>query len=201
MNTSSSILRRRMIRQYTEKFITPETIELLLEAATHAPSPHHRQPWRFAVITGEAIYALARAMGDQLKSDLSHDGVSSSTIERDTSRSFRRITSAPVAFVACMSMRDMDVYPDERRNDFERWMAGQAVAAAIENILVRATELDIGACWMCAPLFCQSVVQQLLHLPEDWEPQALITLGYPADQGKVRQRMPIKDISVEISAI
>lgn len=91
-------------------------------------------------------------------------------------------------------MADMDVYPDARRNAHERWMAGQAVAAACQNILLHATELGLGACWMCAPLFCQTAVRDALALPTDWEAQALITLGHPADAGRERERKPLSEI-------
>jgi coenzyme F420-0:L-glutamate ligase/coenzyme F420-1:gamma-L-glutamate ligase len=188
-----------MIRRYTAQEVAPAIIDELLEAAIHAPSPHNRQPWRFAIVKGDARYTLARAMGNQLRAELTHDGVKAETIELDVGRSYQRITTAPAAILACMSMRDMDVYPDNRRAIAERWMAGQAVSAAIQNILLRATELGIGACWMCAPLFCQSLVKETLRLPGDWEPQALITLGYPADAGQERGRLRLDEVSVTVS--
>jgi F420 biosynthesis protein FbiB-like protein len=185
-----------MIRRYTDQPVPREMIEALLEAGTLAPSPHNRQPWRFAVVTGDARRRLALAMGAQLRQDLAADGAPAEVIEKDVARSFQRITSAPACIAACLSMADMDVYPDARRNDAERWMAGQAVAAAVQNILLKAGEVGLGACWMCAPLFCPNVVVQTLGLPADWEPQALITLGYPADEGKPRGRRPVDDLSV-----
>ncbi len=195
-SAASAIFARRMIRRYTTQPISRDTLQQLLEAAVRAPSPHNRQPWRFTVVTGDSRRRLAQAMGDQLRLDLATDGVPTEAIERDAGRSYQRITSAPASILASLSLRDMDRYPDERRNAAERWMAGQAVAAASQNILLRATELGLGACWMCAPLFCGAAVSQVLALPEDWEPQALITLGYPADEGRDRERVPLDDVVV-----
>ncbi len=65
-------------------------------------------------------------------------------------------------------------------------MAVQSVALAAQNMLLMAHAEGLGACWMCAPLFCPDVVRAALALPADWEAQALLTLGYPAeaaDQG------------------
>lgn len=191
-----AIARRRMIRRYTDRPVPRDVVVALLEAATRAPSPHNRQPWRFAVLTGNARARLAAAMGERLREDLARDGVSPELIARDVSRSYQRITSAPVCILACMTLRDMDAYPDDRRNAAERWMAGQAVAAAIQNILLAATDLGLGACWMCAPLFCPETVVQTLGLPGDWQPQALITLGYPADAGKARDRRPVDEVTI-----
>jgi coenzyme F420-0:L-glutamate ligase/coenzyme F420-1:gamma-L-glutamate ligase len=47
---------------------------------------------------------------------------------------------------------------------------------------------------MCAPLFCPDTVRAALTLPDHWESQALITLGFPATQGKSRQRKPLSDV-------
>jgi F420 biosynthesis protein FbiB-like protein len=191
---------RRMIRRYTDQPVPREMIEAILEAGTLAPSPHNRQPWRFAVVMGDARRRLALAMGAQLRADLEADGVQDDVIDKDVARSFQRITSAQACIAACLTMRDMDVYPDPRRNDAERWMAGQAVATALQNMLLKASELGLGACWMCAPLFCPGVVVQTLELPADWEPQALITLGYPADEGKAHGRRLVDDVSLWIDA-
>lgn len=185
-----------MIRRYTAEHVPQEAVLAVLDAARHAPSPHNRQPWRFAVLTGEARIRLARAMGERLEHDLRQDGLPPEAIARDVARSFQRITAAPVCILVCMTMRDMDVYPDARRNAAEHWMAGQAVAAAIQNLLLRATELGLGACWMCAPLFCPDTVVATLALPPDWQPQALITLGHPADAGRERGRRSLDEVTV-----
>ena len=74
-------------------------------------------------------------------------------------------------------MADMDQYPDDRRQQAERVMAVQSVALAAQNLLLAAHAEGLGACWMCAPLFCPDVVRDALALPEDWEAQALIHAG------------------------
>ena len=83
--------------------------------------------------------------------------------------------------------RDMDTYADTRRTHAEYLMATQSVAMATQNLLLSAHALGLGACWMCAPLFVPETVRETLHLDADWEPQALITLGYPAEE-KIKTR-------------
>lgn len=119
-------------------------------------------------------------MGERLRADLTADGAAADVIERDVSRSYSRISSAPLVVVVCLSMVDMDRYSDERRGEAEYIMAVQSVAMAVQNLLLAAHTEGLGACWMCAPLFCPEVVCAALDLPTDWQPQALITLGYPA---------------------
>jgi len=168
----------------------------LLEAAIWAPSAHNREPWRFAVVERQSQKEfLAREMGARLRSDLRADGVPEAAIEQDAARSYDRITSAPVLVALCLSMADMDTYPDEKRSRAEHLMAVQSVAMAGQNLLLAAHEAGLGACWMCAPLFCPDVVQSALDLPPDWQPQALLTLGYPAElREKTRQPVETKVI-------
>lgn len=191
-----AIRKRRMIRAYTDQPVPQQMVRDVLEAAIRAPSPHNRQPWRFAVLSGPARARLAQAMGAQLRADLLRDGVEPAKAEQDVARSYQRITSASHCILACLTLRDMDRYPDAQRNQAEHWMAGQAVAAAIQNLLLRATELGLGACWMCAPLFCPETVSATLGLPADWQPQALLTLGYPADAGRVRDRRAVDEVTI-----
>ncbi|MDX2160097.1 MAG: nitroreductase family protein [bacterium] len=192
-NTLSSLLvSRRSIRRYTPEPVPAPLIEHLLAAAVWSPSAHNRQPWRFAVVMDAARKEmLARQMGDQLRRDLEADGVPPDVIAADTGRSYARITSAPAAIVLCLSMQDMDCYPDKRRAENEVLMAVQSTAMAGQNLLLAAHEAGLGACWMCAPLFCQGVVRDALDLPSEWQPQALITLGYPAET-KVKTRHPLE---------
>ena len=173
---------RRSIRRFQPTPISNDIIEQLLTAAIWAPSAHNRQPWRFAVIQNERQkQQLARSMGAKLRADLSADHVPPDVIEKDATRSYQRITSAPLLIMLSMSMVDMDSYPDEIRQQNEWLMAAQSTALAGQNLLLAAHALGLGACWMCAPLFCPEVVKSSLSLPEDWEPQAMITLGYPAE--------------------
>ena len=185
----AAIQARRSIRRYQpERVIPHEVLVSLVEAAIWAPSAHNRQPWRFAIVeTADRRDQLAAAMGAQLRADLAADGVDPALIEQDAARSYARITAASALIVLCMTMQDMDRYPDAIRQAAERVMAVQSTALAGQNLLLMAAAQGLGACWMCAPLFCPDVVRDMLNLPQDWEPQALLTLGYPAEE-KVKAR-------------
>lgn len=189
---SEAIFQRRSIRRYRADALPRDVVEELLNAAIWAPSAHNRQPWRFAVVETQAQKdMLAQAMGARLRHDLQADGVAEAIIEADASRSYARMTGAPVIVALCLSMADMDVYPDEKRNRNEYLMAVQSVAMAGQNLLLAAYDAGLGACWMCAPLFCPDVVQDVLALPDDWQPQALLTLGYPAET-REKTRKPLE---------
>ena len=111
-----AIFKRRSIRRYHADPVPRELVTSLLEAAQWAPSAHNRQPWRFVVIETQAEKErLAVAMGARLRRDLEADGVPAEVIDKDVSRSYDRLTSAPILVVLCLSMGDMDSYPDANR--------------------------------------------------------------------------------------
>jgi len=194
-NATCLLTTRRSIRRYLPEPVSTETILDLLAVATTAPSAHNRQPWRFAVLaTDEAKTGLARCMGERLRADRLADSDDAQAVDIDVRRSFERVTQAPVVIIVCATVVDMDRYPDPRRNEAEKIMAIQGTAMAVQNLLVAAHAAGLGACWMCAPLFCPEVVTSALELPQDWEPLALITMGWPADTGKPFSRRPFGEI-------
>ena len=191
------IQERRSIRRFDGSAIPPETLQRVLGVATRAPSAHNRQPWRFVIITAlEDKRSLANALGEELREDRLADGDDPGQIEKDVAQSIERITDAPVVVITCLSMEAMDVYPDERRKTAEYIMAVQSVSMAAQNLLLAAHAEGLGACWLCAPLFTKDEVREELNLPEGWDPQGLIILGYPADAGKERPRRPIEEVSL-----
>lgn len=188
---------RRSIRRFTEESVPVDLVRRLIEAACQAPSAHNRQPWRFAVLSGESEKeALAEQMGEALRAARRADGDAAEAIEADVARSYQRITSAAVVVVVCLTMEAMDVYPDEARSNAEYMMAVQSVAMAGMNFLLAAHAEGLGACWLCAPLFAPAAARRALDLPKTWEPQGSILLGYAAEQGRSRERMPVEAVSL-----
>ena len=189
----TAIKSRRSIRYYTSAVVPRSVLDCLLEAASWAPSAHNRQPWRFAVVTTETTKGtLAQAMGEQLRADRLADNDPLPVIEADVARSHLRLTGGAIIIVICLSMQDMDKYPDARRQKAEHTMAVQGAAMAAQNLMLAAHAEGLGAGWLCAPLFAPQAVTDILGLPRDWEPQGLLTLGYPEGQPKLKSRKPIE---------
>ena len=179
---------RRSIRRYTADEVDLALVLNLLETAMYAPSAHNRQPWRFAIVTSMADkIRLAKNMGNRLRTDRTKDGDDPIDIERDVTRSYSRLTGAPVLIIVCLSMADMDSYPDSIRNQHEWTMAVQGTAMAAQNFLLLAHAAELSACWLCAPLFVPDLVRETLDLAADWHPQGIITLGHAARGSRLGQ--------------
>lgn len=180
LSLHDALLGRRSYRRFAPDPVPPEVVREALEAARWAPSPHHTQPWRFVVVTCPAWKRrLAEDMGQRWELDLRADGAPEEEIAGRVGRSVERIVGAPALVVCCISMRDMHVYPDAARQRAEHLMAAQSLGAAIQNFLLAAHDRGLASGWICAPLFCPEIAGAALELPGDWEPQALVLVGYP----------------------
>ena len=189
---------RRSVRRFLGKEVTEDLVNRVLEAGRWAPSPHGRQPWRFAVISREETKErLAEAMGEEWRSNLEMDGQSPEVVEKRLEGSRRRLLDAPVLVLLCLYLEDLDVYPDARRQENETMMAVQSLGAAAQNMLLVAYDLGLDAGWMCAPLFCPEQVVGALGLDPKLVPHALLTLGYAeGDPPNRRGRKPLDGLIV-----
>ncbi len=163
MDLDSCIRDRRSCRSYTTKRVSIDVIGELLEAATYAPSAGNRQNWMFVVVMDEdKKYALAMASAKQLW-----------------------MTEASAFIVVCDRKKEVvELYPDKGE-----LYAVQNCSLAIENLLLKGHDLGLGTCWIGA--FDVAAVRTALSIPDDVEPEAIITLGYPEKFEREAERHPV----------
>jgi coenzyme F420-0:L-glutamate ligase/coenzyme F420-1:gamma-L-glutamate ligase len=188
---------RHVVRQYKPLPVPRAFVEVTLEAARWAPSPHGAQPWRFVVITRpELKERLAEAMAEEWRRNLAMDGEDPEVVAIRERKSHQRIINSPVLIIVCLYLQDLQVYPDPQRRQAEVTMAIQSLGAAIQNILLSAYSLGLDTGWMCAPLFCPEVVVTALDLPATLIPHALIQMGYGAKDPPRRPHRPVEELIV-----
>jgi F420 biosynthesis protein FbiB-like protein len=178
---------RRSIRQFKPLPVAIDVLTRILQTATHAPSAHNRQPWRFAVLTHEQPKSrLSELLAADFGRDLARDGIKAAEIESRLIRSITRIKSSPVVIVLCMDMSEMNRFTTatDKRALAERTITIQSVAAAGLLIQLAARIEGLDSVWNCSPLFAHKSVKLALDLPESWEPQAMFFLGYAAETPK-----------------
>jgi coenzyme F420-0:L-glutamate ligase/coenzyme F420-1:gamma-L-glutamate ligase len=186
---------RRSVRRFRDDPVPHEALLAALDAARWAPSPHGRQPWRFAVLTSQASRErLAAAMGDEWRRQLALDGQDAERVEERLRISRARIRGAPAIVVPCLYLEEMDQYPDPERQRAEEIMAIQSLGCAVQNLLLKTFALGLDAGWMCAPLFCPEVVRAALDLGGALTPHALIMIGYAAADPVRRPRKPLEEL-------
>jgi coenzyme F420-0:L-glutamate ligase/coenzyme F420-1:gamma-L-glutamate ligase len=188
---------RRSIRRFLPDEIPADSIRALIEIVQWAPSPHNSQPWRFVILSPATKHTLGSAMAARLFDALRDQGLSEPESRTRATHSMNRIDNAPSAIITCLSPDGLALVGNDELDGLERTMAVQSVGAALQSLFLVAAERGIGACWMAAPMYCPDTVNSVLALPKDWSPQALVLMGYPADDGRVRPRRPLASVVLE----
>jgi len=155
------IKERASVREYAERPIEEEKLNLILESARLAPSASNTQPLHFYVVKDKKkIKALSKKM--PLGSHL-------------VINSF--IAEAPVVIVATAGpLSFLQKVASFIVN--KRWYYLD-VAIALEHMVLTAQELGIGSCWI--GWFDEKKIKTLLDIPKEEEVIALLTLGYPKE--------------------
>lgn len=169
MNIYQAIINRRSIRKFKEDNISDSIILKLLEAARWAPSGGNIQPWFFYVVKdhNKREQLAAAALGQKF------------------------IAEAPLCIVVCAEP-EMSAIRYQQRG--AQLYCLQDTAAAVQNIMLAALEEGLASCWVGA--FQEDKVQQVLGIPRNRRPVALIPLGYLArEPGKAPVRKEIAEIS------
>lgn len=186
---------RRSTRRFAATPVPADVLARVLETATYAPNAHNRQPWRFVILeSSESRTALAAAMGQDFAAALQAEGLDAEQIAAQLARSQARLLEAPAAVLLCLDASVLDTYADAGRTQGELAIAAQSVALAGGQLLLAAQAEGLGGVWVCAPLFAQAAAQQALGLPESWQAQAALLLGYPAGEPKPRPRRSVDEI-------
>jgi F420 biosynthesis protein FbiB-like protein len=192
MTVPGFIEARRSIRSFAPREVSRATLDALVEAACLAPAPHHSRPWRWVVIdTAEGKQALAAGMGARWRTDLTADGLADQQVDELVARSHAKLTAAPALALGCLTWTGLDRYPDPTRQRAEWGMALLSLGAAVQNLMLAATDADLASCWVAAPIFCPEEARDALQLDEAWLPQALVLVGHPDPDYEARSRPPI----------
>jgi len=188
---------RRSIRAFRDELVPRAVLDTLVEAACLAPAPHHSRPWRWVVVdSDEGKRALADGMGARWREDLGGDGVEEARIDELVESSHEKLSRAPASVVGCLTWDGLDRYPDEPRQRAEWGMALLSLGAAVENLMLAATDAGLASCWVAAPIFCPEAARDALSLPDDWLPHALVLVGEPDPAYVARERptVPLEEL-------
>jgi len=162
-----AIRTRRSIRAFTEEEVSEGEIEKILDAARWAPSAGNIQPWIFVIVrTPETKRRLAEAALNQ-----------------------PLIEEAPVVIVACADREQSGMHYGRRGAEL---YCIQDTAAAVQNILLAAHALGLGACWVGA--FDEEEVRLILRAPRGVRPVAIVPIGHPAEKPRAIFKQPLSRI-------
>jgi nitroreductase len=163
------IFGRRSIRVYAPGEIDDSTVTRLLGAAMAAPSAMTKDPWRFIIVRE---LASLKTMAEALPGG-------------------KMLITSTLAIVVC---GDLEVA-------FEQQLSFllQDCSAAIENLLLAAHGLDLGACWVGVHPNEAAIrkLKNLFRLPPSVLPIAVVSLGFPGEDPGPRTRFDTQKVHRE----
>lgn len=186
---------RRSVRRFADQPVSRDDLERLLEAARWAPSNHNRQPWRFLVLDDrERIRGLAKAVGQALGAKLQALPSLASAYAGDLAHYATLFAQAPVVIVALHKQPVSVARALLEGLPHPGLVSGEplSVAMAVQNLLLAAQALDLGACVMTAPLLVPEAVARALRLPAGHDLTCFIALGYPAESPEPPRRKKLE---------
>lgn len=197
MEFSELIQKRLTTLHYTNKKVSNKDINEIIESAIVAPSAKNRQPWRFYILTDEQKVYIA----DKMDKWVNNTGLVT-TIKR-TSKIVREAGNC-----ICIYSDKWDSNQIDRISNPEKLLNGEDIenmivmhdyyfdrikadilscGAAIENMILKATELGIDTTWICDVLFIDDIINKYLKL-EDKELICAIAFGYKCESPKRKGR-------------
>ena len=163
MEFSELIRKRYSVRAYKPDLVEEEKLQQVLEAARLAPTAANRQPFQLIVIsTADREAELKRIYPEAW------------------------LVEAPLVICAC-GARDRGW----TRSDGLSYVDVD-VAIAMDHLILAATDLGLGTCWIAA--FDPAAAREVLDLPDGVEPLIFTPLGYPADSLRPKVRKPLSEL-------
>ncbi|SIS10666.1 Nitroreductase [Peribacillus simplex] len=188
METIEAIKTRRSIGIVKQDPVPKEMIEQIIEAGTYAPNHHRTEPWRFFVLTGEGRNKLGEVFEEITRIENADDTPESliSKLERQKKNPLR----APVIIA-------VGIEPSDKNNVLvaEEYAA---VNSAIQNMLLAAHSLGLGAVWRTGKITYHEKVREFFNLSPKGEVLAFIYLGYPDMEPKPAKKTPIDELTTWI---
>ena len=162
------INRRHSVRNYRDKPVEKEKLDLILEAFRLAPSASNSQPWKLIISDEPNIKnEIARA-------------------------TFSPVVSFNKFVLQAQVIAVIVIEKPGIINQIGSWLKNREfplidIGIAAEHFCLQAAELGLGTCML--GWFDEKKIKQILRIPAEKRIGLVITLGYPAESGTLRKKI------------
>jgi nitroreductase len=186
----------RAMRRLKPDPVPDDLIRKVLEAGVSAASGGNRQHWRFMVIKDRALKekvqhyykrALDEVVGPRYRNSAPPPGVTREQYDRQhkaVSYLTDHFHEAPVWIVACLE--DGQGTPSRS--------SGASIYPAVQNMLLAARALGLGATLTTRHLQYEKEVEAILGLPPGVHSYAILPIGYPMGRFGPTRRAPLSEV-------
>ncbi len=171
MESILDVIKKRVsVRAYQDRPLPKETIDAILESAMYAPSARNLQPLEYKVITDRS---LITRLSEAIAAAVKREGFPT---KGPPDRKPDFFYGAPLL-----------IFVTGPKNN--HWAVSDA-ALAIQNIMLYATSVDLGSCFIGMARFIErdEALMKELHITADREIAAAVICGYPAETPGVKEK-------------
>lgn len=190
----SAIYDRRSIRKFLDTPIAKEDMAEIIQSGIKAPSSKNRQPWKFIVVQGKEKEEMLEAFRQGIVREENGNALLPQSRQHIAAAKYTVdiMESAPVTVFVVNSLGKSflaDLTPEERVYEICNI---QSISAAIQNMLLTATEKGIGSLWICDIYFAYAELCEWLQ--SEGELVAAVAFGYPNEFPQARPRKNFEDV-------
>jgi nitroreductase len=168
------LLSRKSHPRLIEPAPTEEQLEIMFKAALRAPDHANLRPWRYRVFSGESQSKLGELFVEATKI------TAPDTPEENLQRLAKKPLRAPMVIVASVKIQEHPKVPEVEQI--------LSTGASVQNLLMTAHFLGIGAMWRTGGLTFDPNFMKLLELEENEKLVGFIYLGQ--EEGNKREPAP-----------
>jgi len=191
---------RSSVRVFTQEKINPDDLREIVRLGAMAPSVNNYQPWKFIIITNrELLQNMAKFVSEKIASLPANNSQNASNIISQVEWFATFFKEAPAVITLLMDKaetvleKSVTLSPEEI-NRMRNFPDIQSAGACIQNILLAATNLGYGACWLSAPMMAKDDLENLLEIPKSSSLMAFVAIGKALHPFKPKNRKNIDEI-------
>lgn len=183
MPLADAMLTQRAVRRLRADPVDDETLLAVMELAVRAPTGSNAQSWEFVVVRdGDVKHQLARlnrqafSIYRRVAKNQARGDLKAARMLAAVQWQADHFENAPVIVVACLNGR-----PGPLAMGRAAFYA--SIYPAVQNLLLAARSLGLGATLTTLPLWNRTLVRRTLGLPAGVTPCAVIPMGWPLRGG------------------
>ncbi len=176
MELQIAIEQRRSIRNFKDENISDEIILKLIDSARLSPSSKNRQPWKFYIARG------------QLKQDIVN-------LMREWQTKNKDIRTSVIGTATAIEQAPFLILVFKDSNSLSERSDTLSLGAAIEHILLKATELNLGSLWIADTYYVKEKISKLVNTK--LELYSAVAIGIANESPAARPRKDLKEIILD----
>ena len=176
MTTQELLLNHRTVRQYQDKEIPQEVLNRILECGIRGSNTGNMQ-----------MYSIIATRTPEMK-------------QRLAALHYGQGSTCDTFLTLCVDVNRYHHWTRQRGCDEPYgnflWLMCGTVDATIcaQNICVAAESEGLGFCYLGTVMYNAKEISQLLELPKGVVPVVTLSLGYPADEPALSERLPLEGV-------